>query len=294
MPSLKEIRNRIATVNSTQQITKAMKLVAASKLRKAQEAITQMRPYAAALNKILDNLSTTYKGEIQSPYLQERPVEKVLAILMTSDRGLCGSFNNNIQKYAYNFLQNEYPTLLSQNKVHFLCLGKKGRDFIYKKGLPVIGQEYTEIFNKLNFENVKKIGEYVLQLYADAQYDKVILFYNEFKNVLVQILRSETFLPLQKNTSIIQAQHTDYILEPSAEEIIQDLIPYSLKIKLYRAVLESNASEQGARMTAMDKATENASELLRQLRLEYNRTRQAAITKEILEIVGGAEALKEG
>lgn len=294
MPSLKEIRNRIATVNSTQQITKAMKLVAASKLRKAQEAITQMRPYAESLNKILSNLSASYTGEIESPYLQERPAERILLIINTSDRGLCGSFNSSIQKFAYHIIQNEYALQLAKGNVHCLCLGKKGKDFFAKKGFQIIGEEHTDIFTRLNFENVKKIGDFVLKLYADAKYDKVVLIYNEFKNVITQILKQETFLPLQKSTIQTQTQDRDYILEPSAEEIIQDLIPYSLKIKLYRAILESNASEQGARMTAMDKATENASELLKQLRLEYNRSRQATITKEILEIVGGAEALKEG
>ncbi|MCS6795394.1 MAG: ATP synthase F1 subunit gamma [Raineya sp.] len=294
MPSLKEIRNRIATVNSTQQITKAMKLVAASKLRKAQEAITQMRPYANSLNKILNNLSANYSGEIESPYLQERPIEKVLLVIHTSDRGLCGSFNSNIQKFAYNIIQTEYAAQAAKGNVHCLCLGKKGRDFFAKKGFHIIGEEFTDIFTRLNFENVKKIGDYILKLYAEAKYDKVILIYNEFKNVITQILRQENFLPLERSTVQVQNQGADYILEPSAEEIIQDLIPYSLKVKLYRAILESNASEQGARMSAMDKATENASELLKQLRLEYNRSRQAAITKEILEIVGGAEALKEG
>lgn len=294
MPSLKEIRNRIATVNSTQQITKAMKLVAASKLRKAQDAITQMRPYAESLNKILSNLSASYTGEIESPYLQERPAEKILLIINTSDRGLCGSFNSGIQKFAYNIIQTEYASQLAKGNVHCLCLGKKGKDFFAKRGFQIIGEEHTDIFTRLSFENVKKIGDFVLKLYADAKYDKVVLIYNEFKNVVTQILKQETFLPLQKSTAQTQTESGDYILEPSAEEIIQDLIPYSLKIKLYRAILESNASEQGARMTAMDKATDNASELLKQLRLEYNRSRQAAITKEILEIVGGAEALKEG
>jgi len=292
--SLKETRNRILSINSTQQITKAMKMVAAAKLQKAQRAISQMRPYAKSLSKILSNLSESYNGEIESPYLQERPVEKVLLVVHTSDRGLCGSFNSSIQKFAVQIINSEYAEQYAKGNVHLLCIGKRAKDFFKKRGYTVVGEEFSNIFTRLSFEAVKEAGEYIMEAYAAKKYDKVVLVYNEFKNVATQILRQEQFLPLvsqnigstQKNNS-----NTDYILEPSAEEIITELIPKSLKIKLYSAVLDSNASEHGARMTAMDKATDNANELLKQLRLEYNRSRQAAITKEILEIIGGAEAL---
>jgi F-type H+-transporting ATPase subunit gamma len=292
MPSLKETRNRIISINSTQQITKAMKMVAAAKLQKAQRAISQMRPYAKSLSKILSNLSEGYNGEIESPYLQERPVEKVLLVVHTSDRGLCGSFNSSIQKFAVQIINSEYAEQYAKGNVHLLCIGKRGKDFFKKRGYTVVGEEFSNIFTRLSFEAVKEAGEYIMEAYAAKKYDKVVLVYNEFKNVATQILRQEQFLPLAAPTSNKTTTNTtDYILEPSAEEIITELIPKSLKIKLYSAVLDSNASEHGARMTAMDKATDNANELLKQLRLEYNRSRQAAITKEILEIIGGAEAL---
>jgi F-type H+-transporting ATPase subunit gamma len=292
MPSLKETRNRIVSINSTQQITKAMKMVAAAKLRRAQEAITQMRPYAQSLNKILSNLSSNYAGEIESPYLQERPVEKVLLVVHTSDRGLCGGFNSSIQKYVIQLLKTEYKAQYEKGNVHLLCIGKKAAEFFKKRNYTVIGEEFTNIFTRLSFDAVKEAGEYIMSLYAEKRYDKVALVFNEFRNVATQVLRQEQFLPLaSENTTETKSNSTDYILEPSAEEIITELIPKSLKVKLYKAVLESNASEHGARMTAMDKATDNANEILKQLRLEYNRSRQAAITKEILEIIGGAEAL---
>ncbi|KOY87224.1 ATP F0F1 synthase subunit gamma [bacterium 336/3] len=293
MPSLKETRNRIVSINSTQQITKAMKMVAAAKLRRAQEAITQMRPYAQSLNKILGNLSSNYAGEIESPYLQERPIEKVLLVVHTSDRGLCGGFNSNIQKYVILLLKNEYKAQYEKGNVHLLCIGKKAAEFFKKRNYTVIGEEFTNIFTRLSFDAVKEAGEFIMNLYAEKRYDKVALVYNEFRNVATQVLCQEQFLPLssEKKIEIAKNSSTDYILEPSAEEIITELIPKSLKVKLYKAVLESNASEHGARMTAMDKATDNANEILKQLRLEYNRSRQASITKEILEIIGGAEAL---
>jgi F-type H+-transporting ATPase subunit gamma len=293
MPSLKETRNRIVSINSTQQITKAMKMVAAAKLRRAQEAITQMRPYAQSLNKILSNLSSNYAGEIESPYLQERPIEKVLLVVHTSDRGLCGGFNSSIQKYVIQLLKTEYKAQYEKGNVHLLCIGKKAAEFFKKRNYTVIGEEFTNIFTRLSFDAVKEAGEYIMNLYAEKRYDKVSLIFNEFKNVATQVLCQEQFLPLasEKKIEIAKNSSTDYILEPSAEEIITELIPKSLKVKLYKAVLESNASEHGARMTAMDKATDNANEILKQLRLEYNRSRQAAITKEILEIIGGAEAL---
>jgi F-type H+-transporting ATPase subunit gamma len=252
-----------------------------------------MRPYAQSLNKILGNLSSNYAGEIESPYLQERPVEKVLLVVHTSDRGLCGGFNSNIQKYVILLLKNEYKAQYEKGNVHLLCIGKKAAEFFKKRNYTVIGEEFTNIFTRLSFDAVKEAGEFIMNLYAEKRYDKVALVYNEFRNVATQVLCQEQFLPLasEKKIEIAKNSSTDYILEPSAEEIITELIPKSLKVKLYKAVLESNASEHGARMTAMDKATDNANEILKQLRLEYNRSRQASITKEILEIIGGAEAL---
>jgi F-type H+-transporting ATPase subunit gamma len=299
MPSLKEIRNRITSVSSTQQITKAMKMVAAAKLRKAQDGILQMRPYAQSLNNILSNLSESYSGEIASPFLEKREVEKVLLIVLTSDRGLCGAFNSNVSKYTLNLIQTTYQEQQKNGNLEIFCIGKKGADFFKKRGYKVVGEEFTNIFAKISFETVKKAGEFVMEAFANQEYDVVDLIYNEFKNVATQILCKEQLMPIveenkdKKTVSLQKTSNKEYVLEPSAEEIITELIPKSLKIKLFRAILESNASEQGARMTAMEKATENAGDLLKQLRLVYNRSRQASITKEILEIVGGAEALSQ-
>ncbi len=296
MPSLKEVRNRISSVKSTQQITRAMKMVAAAKLRRAQDKIIQMRPYTEMLTSILKNLSaSTADDDIQSAYTEERAPEKILIIAITSDRGLCGAFNSNIIKGSIAHAEANYPTQLANGQVHFLTLGKKGFEALQKRGYTVKG-EYMEIFQNLSFEKVKEAGDFVLKSFADEVYDRVDLVYNEFKNVATQIVRKRPFLPIvdseEEESQETKTSNVDYLLEPSREEIIQELIPKTLKIQLYRAILESNASEHGARMTAMDSATDNAEELLKQLKLTYNRSRQAAITKEILEIVGGAEALK--
>jgi F-type H+-transporting ATPase subunit gamma len=295
MPSLKEVRNRINSVKSTQQITKAMKMVAAAKLRRAQDAITQMRPYSHLLNKIIQNLSaSSTDNNVQSVFTQEREPNKILIIVITSDRGLCGAFNSNIIKTSVNLAQEKYSTQLAAGAVNFLCIGTKGYDSIRKRGFKVFG-EYAHIFHNLNFAKVKEAGEFVLNGFANQTFDRVEIVYNEFKNVATQVVQTQQFLPITSSNQEInepKGTNTDYILEPSQEEIIQELIPKSLKIRLYSSVLESNASEHGARMTAMDKATENAEELIKELTLMYNRSRQAAITKEILEIVGGAEALK--
>lgn len=293
MPSLKEVRNRISSVKSTQQITKAMKMVAAAKLRRAQESIERMRPYAQMLEGILNNLAgSTPPEELDSPYLQERNPEKILIVSLTSDRGLCGAFNMNVIKATNKLIQKKYATQLEAGNVHFLPIGKKGKDYLISRHKN-LNADYNEIFQNLSFEEVKAAGDYILNAFAKGEYDRVEIVFNEFKNVATQIMRTEQFLPIQQmeveenDTS----SEVDYLLEPSKEEIITELIPTTLKIKLYRAILESNASEQGARMMAMDNATENAGELISQLKLQYNRSRQAAITKEILEIVGGAEAL---
>lgn len=297
MPSLKEVRTRINSVKSTQQITKAMKMVAAAKLRKAQDAITQMRPYAKMLGDILQNLTaSTAADDLSSVFAENRKVENVVVVVITSDRGLCGGFNNNAIKQAIALSETSYAEQFNAGKGKFLCIGTKGYDALRKRGYTVIS-DYAETFHHLSFDKVKEAGDFLLDSFAKGEIDKVEIVYNEFKNVATQILRAENFLPIAPPDNVEGEENSstsDYILEPSKEEIIEELIPKSLKIQLYRAVLESNAAEQGARMTSMDKATENAGELLKELQLVYNRSRQAAITKEILEIVGGAEALQAG
>lgn len=297
MPSLKEVRSRIQSITSTQQITKAMKMVAAAKLRRAQDAILQMRPYSQKLSAVLSNVSSSVDGSIENQFAQQRPVNKLLLVLVTSDRGLCGAFNANVVKSAVALLAGEYAHVDKAN-VDVLCVGKKGYELMSRRGFSCI-PDFVGTFASLNFDTVRKAAEFAMNGFASGKYDKVVLIYNEFKNVATQVIREEQFLPIEETTSkadtaakTAASANVDYIFEPSVEYIINELIPTSLKIQFYKATLESNASEHGARMTAMDKATENAGELLKQLKLTYNRTRQAAITKEILEIVGGAEALK--
>ncbi len=292
MANLKEVRNRIVSVSSTQQITRAMKMVSAAKLRRAQDNIIQMRPYAQKLGEMLATVSSGSETGSDSPYGQARPVEKVLLILVTSDRGLCGAFNNNVIKAAMAHTAANYADLARQGKVEVLAIGKKGAEGMIRRGFEV-NAAYQHIFSQLSFVGVKEAAEAVMAMFAEGKYDRVDLIFNEFKNVATQIIRTEQFLPIAADPANGQGgrPNINYIFEPDEEEIVNELIPKSLKIQLYRAVLESNASEHGARMTAMDKATENAQELLKDLKLVYNRTRQAAITKEILEIVGGAEAL---
>jgi F-type H+-transporting ATPase subunit gamma len=293
MPSLKEVKNRITSVVSTQQITKAMKMVAAAKLRRSQERIQQMRPFAQKLNSLLLNLSSAQiDSQGDNWYGVVREEKKVLIISVSSDRGLCGSFNSNVFKGVNRVIEEKYAAQFAKGNVTVLTIGKKSSDYFSKRKCNLLG-DFTLLFSSLSFENVSRAAEFVIEAYKAGKYDKVVLVYNEFKNVATQILRVEQFLPIvpPKPTST-QNNNIDYIYQPTQEEIITSLIPQSLKVQLYKAVLDSNAAENGARMTAMDKATENAGELLKQLRLTYNRTRQAAITKEILEIVGGAEALK--
>ncbi len=291
MPSLKEVRNRIQSVNSTQQITKAMKMVAAAKLRRAQDAIIQMRPYAQKLSQMLNTVSAGADVAQSSPFKQVRPVERVLVVVVTSDRGLAGAFNANVTKAAIALINEKYPAQRAAGRVEILAIGKRGSEFFHRRGF-VVNDKYTDVFGRLNFANVRAAAEEIMAGYAEGRYDAVDVIYNEFKNVATQIIRVEPFLPIpvyQEDAG--STGLNDYIFEPSEEAIINELLPKKLKIQLYKAVLESNASEHGARMTAMEKATENAGELIKELRLVYNRSRQAAITKEILEIVGGAEAL---
>jgi F-type H+-transporting ATPase subunit gamma len=294
MASLKEVRNRIQSVSSTQQITKAMKMVAAAKLRRAQDNIVRMRPYAQRLNTILSNLTRTADESIVSDYGVVREVRKVLVIAVTSDRGLAGAFNSNVFKGVTALVAQRYANLPAGN-ISVMAIGKKAHDYYTRRGQAV--GNYTHVFAKLSFDTVREAAEVAMAGFREGQYDEVVMVYNEFKNVATQIIRTEQLLPLVQEEAPATAKpesNVDYIFEPSKEEIVQTLIPQSIKIQLYKAVLESNASEHGARMTAMDKATDNAGELLKALKLTYNRTRQAAITTEILEIVGGAEALAAG
>ncbi len=279
---------------STQQITKAMKMVAAAKLRRSQEAVMQLRPYAQKLNSIMANVSSDTNVDLsENPYSEVRTEEKILLIVVTSDRGLCGGFNSNILKAVNVLLADKYKSQADKGNVTLLPLGKKGNDFYAKRKISVI-PSFATIFTSLNFEEARKVAEKVMNCFVAKEYDKVEVVYNEFKNVATQVVRVKQLLPIvqpEDKTVETGSKIVDYIFEPNKIDIIKDLIPKSLKITLYGALLESAAAENGARMTAMDKATENAGELLKDLRLSYNRTRQAAITKEILEIVGGAEAL---
>ena len=294
MANLKEVRNRIVSVSSTQQITKAMKMVSAAKLRRAQDAVTQMRPYASKLKEILENVSASLEGSAGGAFAKQRPVKNVLLVVITSNRGLCGAFNANVIKAANRLIKEDYKNA----KVSVLCLGKKGSDFFKRTNITIMSEENTtklnSIYDKLNFANVAPIAELVMKAFEKGEYDKVQLIYNQFKNAAVQILSVEQYLPVQKPVLAKTAKKgrvVDYIFEPNQETIVENLIPKSLKTQLYKALLDSHASEHGARMTAMHKATDNAGDLIKALKLSYNKARQAAITNEILEIVGGAEAL---
>lgn len=290
MPSLKEVKSRITSVISTQQITKAMKMVAAAKLRKSQDRITQMRPYAKKMTQLFQNLSAANQDG-QSWYSQQRPEEKILLVVISSDRGLCGSFNSTIIKAAIKLITENYAAQHAKKNVTILPLGKKAFEFFSKRNYKIVS-DYWNIFHGLSYEGVATVGEYLMEAFKTGAYDKIEIVYNEFKNVATQILRTEQFLPVLPLKKEVKEAETDYIYLPNQEEIVVGMVPKALKIQLYKSVLDSNAAENGARMTAMDKATENAGELLKELKLTYNRTRQAAITKEILEIVAGAEALK--
>ena len=292
MPSLKEVKNRIGSVVSTQQITKAMKMVAAAKLRKSQERIIQMRPFAQKMKSILQNLSAS-GADSDAWYSQVRTENKVLIVPISSDRGLCGSFNSTVIKATVKLIQDKYSSQHERKNVTILPIGKKAYEFFNKRGY-IVNADYWNMFHGLSFDKVAQAAEYLMNAFRKGEFDKVEVVYNQFKNVATQILITEQFLPVQQTQNTRKGPDIDYIFQPNQEEILSGVIPKSLKIQLYKAVLDSNASENGARMTAMDKATENAGELLKELRLTYNRTRQAAITKEILEIVGGAEALKAG
>ncbi len=293
MANLKEVRNRIVSVSSTQQITKAMKMVSAAKLRRAQDAVTQLRPYASKLKEMLENVSSSLGSSDGGSFTVERNVKSVLIIAITSNRGLCGAFNANVVKRAIYLAKTDYKNC----KVSLLSIGKKADDAFKKTDYGILNSDMpkklNELFDQLTFNNVAAVAEKVMEAFEKGQFDKVILVYNQFKNAAVQILATEQLLPVQKPAANNKGkkQSIDYIFEPSKEFIVIELIPKLLKIQLYKALLDSHASEHGARMTAMHKATDNAGSLIKDLKLSYNKARQAAITNEILEIVGGAEAL---
>jgi len=293
MANLKEIRNRLASVTSTQQITKAMKMVSAAKLRRAQDAITRMRPYAAKLREIMENISESLEKSAGGAYAASRPVNKVLIIAITSNRGLCGAFNTNIIRQVNRMVREQYASQLKEGNVKVLCLGKKASDFFSRSKSNVYAGNHNDIYAHLNFDSVSGIAEQIMKEFAEGNYDKVEVVYNQFKNAAVQYVQVEQLLPISPPAKKEKESKktNDYIFEPQKEELVLELIPKSIKIQLYKALLDSHASEHGARMTAMNKATDNAGEMLRALRLEYNKRRQAAITGEILEIVAGAEAL---
>jgi F-type H+-transporting ATPase subunit gamma len=294
MAGLKEVRIRIASVKSTQQITNAMKMVAASKLRKAQTAIIKLRPYAAKLRSILQNLSATIDSSDENVFSQVRKPERILLVVIASNRGLCGAFNSNIIKMAVHLTATTYQQQFNQGNVSFITIGRKATEYFRKRKYNVV-ESHDELFDQLTFANAAVLAEKMMKDFAGKNYDRIDLIYNQFKNAAVQQLIVEQYLPIappEAPQAPVAKVESDYIFEPDQETIVRELIPKTLRIQLFKAVLDSFASEQGARMTAMQKATENAKDLLRDLNISYNKARQNAITNAILEIVSGAEALK--
>jgi F-type H+-transporting ATPase subunit gamma len=290
---LKEVRNRIKSVQSTQQITKAMKMVSAAKLRKAQDAILQMRPYAQKLQETLSNIVSNSDGDLGVLQLaNERPVSKVLIVLVTSDRGLCGGYNANLIKTARLLINTNYAEQAGKGNVHVWGIGKKGTEAFQRSGVPT-GDTYRDLFLQLNFSSVQSMSQAIIKAFINGEFDVVELVYSEFKNAASQRFMTERFLPVAKtqNTTATKSKKSDFLFDPEKESLVTELMPKILNTQLYKAVLDAQASEHGARMTAMDKASDNANELLRSLRISYNRARQAAITTELTEIVSGAAAL---
>ncbi len=285
MANLKEIRSRITSVGSTMQITSAMKMVSAAKLKRAQDAVTQMRPYANKLTELLVNLSSTLDSSEGGIYSENRELKKVLLVTITSNRGLCGGFNANIIKKAKSLMEGDFKSI----ETEILSIGKKSSEHFTKNGYNVIST-HDELYSDLTFNNTSEIAQSIMDTFTNSEYDKVVLLYNQFKNAATQLVMDEQFLPIESPEDS-EDSVGDYIFEPNQKDIVENLIPKSLKTQLFKAVLDSHASEHGARMTAMHKATDNAGELKKELTLSYNKARQAAITGEILEIVGGAEAL---
>jgi F-type H+-transporting ATPase subunit gamma len=288
---LKEVRNRIKSVQSTQQITKAMKMVSAAKLRRAQDAIIQMRPYAKKLQQMLSNIVSNAEGDISMELAATRPVEKVLVIVITSDRGLCGGYNSNLIKLAKQTIREKYSAQTAKGNAELLPIGKKGYEHFAKNNFKVV-DHYWNLFSDLRFENVQTAAKFAMDSFASGKVDAVELVYSEFKNAATQRFVVEQFLPVVKTEKVKGEKQQDFIFEPNKDVLIAELMPKILNTQLYKAVLDANASEHGARMTAMDKATDNANELLKALKISYNRARQAAITTELTEIVSGAAALQ--
>ena len=288
---LKEVRNRIKSVTSTQQITKAMKMVSAAKLRRAQDSIIQMRPYAEKLQEMLSNIVSSSSGDMELPLADVRPVERILMIPVTSDRGLCGAYNTNIIKLTRQVINEKYAKQQASGNVTILPLGKKGYEYFQRYGFKVVDNFWT-IFADLNFDNVRNAAAYAQQAFLNKEFDRVELVYSQFKNAATQVFVAEPYLPIPKIENKENSKQSDFIFEPTKEVLLLELMPKILNTQVYKAVLDANASEHGARMTAMDKASENANELLRSLKISYNRARQAAITTELTEIVSGAAALQ--
>ncbi len=293
MPSLKEVRNRIDSVQSTQQITNAMKMVAASKLRRAQDAIVKLRPYSRKLNEIIANISETLESYTDNPYgPQEEPSKRVLIVAISSNKGLCGAFNANIIKQVISLARGTYSEELKSGKIDIICIGRKVYEALLRRDMPVI-EEHNDLFNGLTFARAEKLCNQILDDYLEGTWGRVVIVYNEFRNAAVQKVTAENFLPVAGASSADATTYgVEYLYEPTRETILRDLIPASLRIQFFKTLLDSFASEHGARMTAMHKATDNAGEMLKELRLTYNKARQASITREIIEIVSGAEALK--
>ena len=292
MGNLKEIRTRVASVKSTKQITSAMKMVSAAKLKKAQDAVINLRPYAGKLHQILFHINQTIEQEEENIYSRKGIPDKILIVAITSNKGLCGAFNANILKKVTTLVSEDFVGEAKEGKVSIFSIGRKGTDSFNSKGFKIVGYN-NDILDDLSFNNALPIIEEIMHKYVNKEFDKVVLVYNQFKNASVQILTSEQFLPIELPENIESEENYDYIFEPTKEYIVKELIPKSLKIQFYEAILESSAAEHGARMTAMHKATDNATDLIKELQLTYNKARQAAITNEILEIVGGAEALSK-
>jgi F-type H+-transporting ATPase subunit gamma len=292
MPSLKEVRTRISSVISTKQITSAMKMVSASKLRRAQMAILKLRPYAQKLTEILGSLKSSIENTDEAAFFKERKVNKVLLVVLTSNRGLCGAFNSNSIKLAVQTIHNDYQEQFDHNNVFLICIGKKAQEYFTRRKYQVV-ESYNYLFDSLTYDNSMKVSKVIMDEFIKGTYDKVDIIYNQFKNAAVQVLIREQFLPvIDVQGKQEQKDNTDYIFEPDKTEIVRELVPRSLKVQLYKTLLDSLASEHGARMTAMHKATENGEEILKELKRAYNQARQANITKEILEIISGANALK--
>ena len=289
--ALKEVRNRIKSVQSTQQITKAMKMVSAAKLRRAQDAITQMRPYAQKLQEMLGNIVSNSDGDVNMELAAERPVENVMIIVVTSDRGLCGGYNSNLIKLAKQTIADKYAAQAAKGKVQILPIGKKGFESFTKGGYKVV-DNFWDIFTGLSFDKVQAAAQHAMDAFANKEIDAVELIYSEFKNAATQMFVAEQFLPVPKVEKIEGQKNADFIFEPDKNTLIAELMPKILNTQLFKATLDANASEHGARMTAMDKASDNANELLKSLKISYNRARQAAITTELTEIVSGAAALQ--